>query len=35
MSKPVVTALIADLQILEIDAWWRANRDKSPDFSGL
>jgi plasmid stabilization system protein ParE len=31
MSKPVVTALIADLQILEIDAWWRANRDKSPD----
>ena len=31
MSKPVFTTPRADLQILEIDAWWRANREKAPD----
>jgi plasmid stabilization system protein ParE len=31
MDKPVVTTPKADLQILEIDAWWRENRDKAPD----
>ena len=31
MEKPVFTSARADLQILEIDAWWRANRDKAPD----
>ncbi len=31
MVKPVVTTPKADLQILEIDAWWRENRDKAPD----
>lgn len=31
MSKPVVTTSRADLQILELDAWWRENRDKAPD----
>ena len=31
MSKPVLTTPVADLQILEIDAWWRANREKAPD----
>jgi len=28
--KPVRTTDHADLQILEIDAWWTANRDKAP-----
>ena len=31
MSKPVVTTPKADAQILEIDAWWRDNRDRAPD----
>ena len=31
MSKPVYTTPQADLHILEIDAWWRANRDRAPD----
>lgn|SRR5689334_14648639 len=31
MDKPVFTTPHADLQILEIDAWWRENRDKAPD----
>lgn len=31
MKKPVATTPLADLQILEIDAWWRENRDKAPD----
>ncbi|KIG13402.1 hypothetical protein DB30_08169 [Enhygromyxa salina] len=31
MSKPVITTSDADLQILELDAWWREHRDKSPD----
>lgn len=31
MRKPVFTTPQADLQILEIDAWWRQNRDKAPD----
>lgn len=31
MRKPVLTTPRADLQILEIDAWWRENRDKAPD----
>jgi hypothetical protein len=31
MNKPVLTTPSADLQILEIDAWWRENRDKAPD----
>ena len=35
MSKPVVTAPAADLQILEIDAWWREHRDKAPDLFEL
>ena len=30
MSKPVVTTPAADLQILDIDLWWRENRDKAP-----
>ncbi len=30
-AKPVLTTPQADLQILEIDAWWRDNRDKAPD----
>jgi plasmid stabilization system protein ParE len=28
--KPVRTTPHADLQILEIDVWWTANRDKAP-----
>jgi plasmid stabilization system protein ParE len=31
VAKPVRTTLQADLHILEIDAWWRANRTKAPD----
>jgi plasmid stabilization system protein ParE len=31
MSKPVVTTPVADIQILEIDTWWRENREKAPD----
>lgn len=31
MNKPVFTTPQADLQIREIDAWWRANREKAPD----
>ena len=31
MDKPVFTTPEADLHILEIDAWWRSNRDKAPD----
>jgi plasmid stabilization system protein ParE len=31
MKKSIATTPLADLQILEIDAWWRENRDKAPD----
>lgn len=31
MRKPVLTTPVAELQILEMDAWWRENRDKAPD----
>jgi hypothetical protein len=31
MSKPVRTTPLADLHILELDAWWRENREKAPD----
>jgi hypothetical protein len=31
LSKPVRTTPSADAQILALDAWWRANRDKAPD----
>jgi plasmid stabilization system protein ParE len=31
VSKPVFTTPEADLQIMEMDAWWRANRDKAPN----
>jgi plasmid stabilization system protein ParE len=31
VSKPVVTSDRAELQIFEIDAWWREHRDKAPD----
>lgn len=31
MTKPVVTTPRADLQILALDTWWRAHRDKAPD----
>jgi plasmid stabilization system protein ParE len=31
MHKPVFTTPQADLQILEMDTWWRENRDKAPD----
>jgi plasmid stabilization system protein ParE len=31
MRKPVFTTPQADLQILEMDTWWRENRDKAPD----
>jgi len=31
MSKPVRTTLLADLHILELDAWWRRHREKAPD----
>ena len=31
MAKPVHTTPQADLHILELDAWWRENREKSPD----
>lgn len=31
MSIPVRTSALADLHILEIDLWWRENRDKAPD----
>jgi plasmid stabilization system protein ParE len=31
MSKPVFTTPMAELQIFEIDAWWRANREKAPE----
>jgi hypothetical protein len=31
VSRPVRTSALADLQILEIDGWWRQNRDKAPD----
>lgn len=31
MNKPVFTTPQADIQILEIDAWWRANREKAPE----
>lgn len=30
MTKPVRTTPQADVHILEIDAWWRQNRDKAP-----
>lgn len=30
MSKPIFTTQRAHRQILEIDAWWRANRQKAP-----
>jgi len=29
--KPVRTTPQADLHVLEIDAWWRAHRDKAPE----
>jgi plasmid stabilization system protein ParE len=31
VSKPVVTTHQAELQILEVDRWWREHRDKAPD----
>jgi plasmid stabilization system protein ParE len=31
VSKPVVTTHWAELQILELDEWWREHRDKAPD----
>lgn len=31
MSKPVVMSDRAELQIAEIDAWWREHRNKAPD----
>lgn len=31
MTKPVRTTALADMQMLELDAWWRANREKAPD----
>jgi len=31
VSLPVRTTPEADIQILEIDDWWRANRQSSPD----
>jgi plasmid stabilization system protein ParE len=31
MSKPLRTTPQADLHILELDCWWRQNRDKAPD----
>ncbi len=31
MSKPIITSDRAELQIVEIDAWWREHRDKAPD----
>jgi len=31
MTKPVRTTRLAELQILEIDAWWREHREKAPD----
>ena len=31
VNKPVRTTSLADLQILELDLWWRANRDKAPN----
>jgi hypothetical protein len=30
MDKPVFTTPQADLQIVELDAWWREHRDKAP-----
>jgi plasmid stabilization system protein ParE len=34
IHKPVRTTPQADRQITELDAWWRANRDKAPDRFG-
>ena len=31
MNKAVVTTQLADVQILEIDGWWRTHRDKAPN----
>ena len=31
MTLPVRTTPEADVQILEIDGWWRRNRDASPN----
>ena len=31
MARPVRTTPQADLHILELDAWWRAHREKAPD----
>jgi len=31
MSKPVRTTRLAELHILEIDAWWREHREEAPD----
>ena len=31
MTPPVRTTPEADVQILEIDGWWRRNRDASPN----
>lgn len=31
MTLPVRTTPEADVQILEIDSWWRSNRDASPN----
>ena len=31
MGKPVRTTPQADLHILELDSWWRANRERAPD----
>jgi plasmid stabilization system protein ParE len=31
VAKPVRTTPEADVHILELDAWWRAHRDKAPE----
>jgi plasmid stabilization system protein ParE len=31
MAKPVRATPGAEIQILELDAWWREHRDKAPD----
>jgi plasmid stabilization system protein ParE len=30
--KPIITSPRAEVQILEIELWWLANREKNPDF---
>ena len=31
MAKPLRTTPLVEWQILELDAWWRENREKAPD----